>query len=66
MLMTAIDRLTDTASGRQYKEAAELMGAVNQLLTYFEDYAKVPKIRDLAGKSRRLESSLEAHTYQHY
>ena len=41
MLVTAIDRLTDMAGKREYREAAELMGAVNQLSKHFDAYSKV-------------------------
>jgi vacuolar protein sorting-associated protein 53 len=43
MLVTAVDQLQTVARTRQYREAANLLDAVRQLLTHFESYAAVPR-----------------------
>lgn len=48
MLITAVDRLQDAASRRQYQDAAQLLEAVNQLFTHFDEYDEVPKVRFMA------------------
>lgn len=41
MLVTAVDQLQDVAKAKQYRESANLLDAVRQLLTHFESYAQV-------------------------
>lgn len=41
MLVTAVDQLQTVAKAKQYRESANLLDAVRQLLTHFESYAKV-------------------------
>lgn len=53
MLITAVDRLQDAASRRQYQDAAQLLEAVNQLFTHFDEYDEVPKVRFMNTCSRR-------------
>lgn len=41
MLVTAVDQLQSVSKAKQYRESANLLDAVRQLLTHFESYAKV-------------------------
>lgn len=41
MLVTAVDQLQGVAKAKQYRESANLLDAVRQLLTHFESYAQV-------------------------
>lgn len=41
MLVTAVDQLQGVAKAKQYRESANLLDAVRQLLTHFENYAQV-------------------------
>lgn len=41
MLVTAVDQLQSVAKAKQYRESANLLDAVRQLLTHFESYAQV-------------------------
>lgn len=47
MLVTAVDQLQAVAKAKQYRESANLLDAVRQLLTHFESYAQA------SGKSRQ-------------
>lgn len=41
MLVTAVDQLQGVAKAKQYRESANLLDAVRQLLTHFESYTQV-------------------------
>lgn len=64
MLVTAVDQLQAVAQARQYREAANLLDAVRQLLTHFESYASVPRIVELrnavSNVKRELTSQIHA------
>mmetsp|Transcript_69 Transcript_69/g.358 ORF Transcript_69/g.358 Transcript_69/m.358 type:complete len:834 (-) Transcript_69:43-2544(-) len=47
MLVTAVDQLQQKTEERYYKEAANLLGAVRQLLHHFDGYAAIPKIAEI-------------------
>ena len=47
MLVTAVDQLEVMAEGRQYREAGNLLQAVNELYNHFEGYDEIPKIAEL-------------------
>lgn len=58
MLVNAVDQLELTASQRNYKEAASLLEAVNQLFTHFDGYANVSKIVELHSTVRTLQEEM--------
>ncbi|CAM9146270.1 unnamed protein product [Choristocarpus tenellus] len=65
MLVTAVDQLQGVARAKQYRESANLLDAVRQLLTHFESYAQVPRIAELRStvavvKNDLVEQTLEA------
>jgi hypothetical protein len=45
MLVKGVERLTDHAERKEYKDAAEILEAVTSLFTHFKDYTAVPKAR---------------------
>lgn len=59
MLVTAVDQLQGVSKAKQYRESANLLDAVRQLLTHFENYAQVRAHRLHAMSfSRSLSSPL--------
>ncbi|KAF4315011.1 hypothetical protein BBO99_00009666 [Phytophthora kernoviae] len=58
MLVNAVDQLEYMASQRNYREAASLLEAVNQLFTHFDSYANVTKIVELHKTVRTLQEEL--------
>eukprot|EP00943_MAST-04B_sp_MAST-4B-sp1_P001194 g1194.t1 len=58
MLVTAVDQLEVMAEGRQYREAGNLLQAVNELYNYFEDYDEVPKIAELRNSVKETKDEL--------
>ncbi len=47
MLITAVRQLELAAQERRFREAANLLDAVQQLLTHFDSYSLVPRITEL-------------------
>ncbi|CAN0585064.1 unnamed protein product [Ectocarpus sp. 12 AP-2014] len=45
MLVTAVDQLQGVAKAKHYRESANLLDAVRQLLTHFESYSQVRGVR---------------------
>lgn len=58
MLVNAVDQLELMASQRNYREAASLLEAVNQLFTHFDGYANVSKIVELHSTVRTLQEEM--------
>ncbi|KAI8060946.1 Vps53-like protein [Gongronella butleri] len=59
MLVTAVDQLETMAANKQYKECAQLLQAVMQLMQQFKTYKSVPQIASLFDRIRQLQNSLE-------
>lgn len=47
MLVTAVDQLQGVAKAKHYRESANLLDAVRQLLTHFESYSQVRGVRSI-------------------
>jgi hypothetical protein len=60
MLVTAVDQLEFMASKRQYADAANLLEAVKQLLTHFENYLHIPKVEELRGTVNNVKVELKS------
>ncbi|ETM39889.1 hypothetical protein L914_13980 [Phytophthora nicotianae] len=58
MLVNAVDQLEFMSSQRNYREAASLLEAVNQLFTHFDGYTNVSKIVELHKTVRTLQEEL--------
>mmetsp|Transcript_6722 Transcript_6722/g.8843 ORF Transcript_6722/g.8843 Transcript_6722/m.8843 type:complete len:874 (+) Transcript_6722:83-2704(+) len=64
MLVTAVDQLKDRAAQRHYREAANLVDAVKQLLTHFESYSAVPKIAELKETYASIRKDLTEQIFK--
>eukprot|EP00752_Nemacystus_decipiens_P002803 g2616.t1 len=64
MLVTAVDQLQAVAKAKQYRESANLLDAVRQLLTHFESYAQVPRIAELRETVTGIKNELVEQTSQ--
>lgn len=63
MLVNAVDQLELMASQRNYKEAASLLEAVNQLFTHFDSFANVSKIVELHKTVRAIQEEMAAQIF---
>ncbi|KAF9931942.1 Vacuolar protein sorting-associated protein 53 [Linnemannia zychae] len=59
MLVTAVDQLKAMAQRKQYRESAQLLEAVLQLIQYFRTFQNVRQIAELTESVARLQSELE-------
>ncbi|CAI5458966.1 unnamed protein product [Closterium sp. Yama58-4] len=66
MLVFAVDRLQALAANRQYRDAADQLQAVTQLLAHFEAYRDIPKIADLQGRVAALKATLKSHVFSDF
>ncbi|CAM9566172.1 unnamed protein product [Discosporangium mesarthrocarpum] len=64
MLVTAVDQLQEVARARHYRESANLLDAVRQLLTHFESYAQVPRIAELRDTVTEVKNELVDQTLE--
>ena len=58
MLYSAVHQLRLATRTRQYKEAADLMLAINELLNYFRTFTRVKKIQDLSEQVMEIKHKL--------
>ena len=54
------------ASEYQYREAANLLEAVKQLMTHFERYTSIPKIAEIKLRVDTIQSSLQNHVFRSF
>ncbi|KAF9437399.1 Vacuolar protein sorting-associated protein 53 [Entomortierella beljakovae] len=59
MLVTAVDQLKAMAQRKQYRETAQLLEAVLQLIQYFRTFQNVRQIAELTESVARLQADLE-------
>ncbi|KAI9318920.1 Vps53-like protein [Dichotomocladium elegans] len=59
MLVTAVDQLEMISRNKQYKESAQLLQAVIQLMHHFKSYKSVPQIAHLSDRITKLQKDLE-------
>ncbi|KAF9114222.1 Vacuolar protein sorting-associated protein 53 [Mortierella sp. AM989] len=59
MLVTAVDQLKAMAQRKQYRETAQLLEAVLQLIQYFRTFQNVRQIAELTESVARLQAELE-------
>ncbi|KAF9417715.1 Vacuolar protein sorting-associated protein 53, partial [Podila epigama] len=59
MLVTAVDQLKAMAQRKQYRETAQLLEAVLQLIQYFRTFQNVKQIAELTESVARLQADLE-------
>ncbi|CAO3589273.1 unnamed protein product [Absidia cylindrospora] len=58
MLVTAVDQLETMSRNKQYKESAQLLQAVIQLMQHFKSYKSVPQISALSNRINYLQKEL--------
>ncbi|KAI8343885.1 vacuolar protein sorting-associated protein 53 [Chlamydoabsidia padenii] len=58
MLVTAVDQLETMSKNKQYKESAQLLQAVIQLMQHFKSYRSVPQISQLSDRINHLQKEL--------
>jgi hypothetical protein len=58
MLVTAVDQLQVMAKEKHYREAANLLEAVSQLLLHFLPYADIARIKELQATVASVKTSL--------
>ena len=58
MLIQAVDKLQSTTSARQYRAAAGLLDATNELAVLFKDFRAVPKVADLHRQTKEARENL--------
>jgi len=61
MLLTAVDQLELLAQEYQYREAANLLDAVKQLMTHFDRYDAVPLIAETKDRVASIQTDLRKH-----
>ena len=66
MLVTAVDQLEFMAQRREYRDAANLLNAVNQLSKHFEQYNGVPKVDELRKAVSDTRRALKAQVLQDF
>ena len=66
MLVTAVDQLEFMAQRREYRDAANLLNAVNQLSKHFEQYNGVPKVDELRKAVTDTRRALKAQVLQDF
>ena len=54
------------ASESQYREVANLLDAVKQLMTHFEKYSAIPKIADVKRKVDSIQHDLRRHVHHSF
>ncbi|KAF8980471.1 Vacuolar protein sorting-associated protein 53 [Entomortierella lignicola] len=59
MLVTAVDQLKAMAQRKQYRETAQLLEAVLQLIQYFRTFQNVKQIAELTESVAKLQAALE-------
>jgi len=51
------------AKEKQFREVANLLDAVKQLLTHFDRYTAVPKVAEIKGRVDSIQSDLKRHVH---
>lgn len=63
MLLAAVDQLEGLVNDLQYRDTANLLDAVKQLMTHFEKYTAVPVINDLSTRIAAIQAQLSKHIH---
>ena len=64
MLTTAVGQLELLAHEYQYREAANLLDAVNQLLSHFDRYTAIPLIAEIRQRVDAIKADLKKHVHR--
>ena len=63
MLITAVGQLEVLANEYQYRDAANLLDAVKQLLLHFDKYTNIPLISDMIERVNHIQGDLRKHVH---
>ncbi len=66
MLVSAVDQLEDVAGRKRYRDAANLLEAVNQLSAHFEGYKDIPRIATVRSKCSGIKANLRAAVFEDF
>ncbi|KAI8076866.1 Vps53-like protein [Halteromyces radiatus] len=66
MLVTAVDQLETMSRNKQYKESAQFLQAVIQLMQHFKSYKSVPQIAALSDRINYLQKELGNAVYREF
>ena len=64
MLTNAVHQLSETSESNQFKEAADLLEAVQQLMLGFETFTNVPKIMEIKAEIERVRGELSRGVFR--
>jgi hypothetical protein len=59
MLVSAVEQLEEVAGRKRYRDAANLLEAVNQLAAHFEAYKDIPRIAEVRAKCASIKAQLQ-------
>jgi hypothetical protein len=54
------------ANEYQYREAANLLDAVKQLMTHFDKYSNVPKVAEIKHRVESIQTDLKRHVHKSF
>ena len=66
MLVTAVEQLETLSMRRQYRDSANLLEAVDELLTHFASYGDIPKIADLQKRNTAVKQTLRGMVFEDF
>lgn len=66
MLVTAVSQLEVMIQKRQYKDSAQLLQAVLQLIQHFKSYKSIPQVAELSKSIAALQTDLNARSLQEF
>jgi hypothetical protein len=64
MLITAVNQLEVLAKEYQYREAANLLDAVTQLMSHFDQYINIPLIHEIKTRLDTIRLDLKKHVHK--
>lgn len=64
MLITAVNQLESLAGECNYKDAANLIDAVRQLMVHFERYTNIPMVADIKSRIDSIQNALKRHVHK--
>lgn len=66
MLVTAVSQLEVMVQKKQYKDSAQLLQAVLQLIQHFKSYKSIPQVAELSKSIAALQTDLNARSLQEF
>lgn len=66
MLVSAVEQLQGMADRREYKDAASLLEAVNQLVAFFEPFSSVPRVEELRNTHKNIKAQLRSYIHHDF